>query len=114
VEDEFTYYAEGKPKVANATVKVQNTQTHVHFTKLTNENGIAYFDEITEGNFKLTVQKLGHGSYQSTVLVGFNTTQVVFIPRQVVSYVWTVTPTTVEDKYVFTLEAVFETHVWNK
>jgi hypothetical protein len=45
-EDEFTYYAEGKPM---QLVKVQNTQTNAMFTKLTNENGIALFDEITEG-----------------------------------------------------------------
>src|SRR5690606_16897885 len=86
-------------------------QTNAMFTKLTNENGIAIFDEITEGNFKLTVQKLGHGTHQSTVLVGYNTTQTVFLPKQVVSYVWTVTPTTVPDVYVFTLEAVFETYL---
>lgn len=112
VEDEFTYYAEGNPRVADATVTVRNQQTGVQFTKLTNPEGVAFFEDITQGNYKLTVQKLGHGTHTSTLLLeSSNTNRTVFLPRQVVSYVWTVTPTQIQDKYIFTLEAQFSTNV---
>lgn len=35
----------------------------------------------------------------------------VFLSRNLVTYTWIVTPTEIDDVYIFTLEADFETHV---
>jgi hypothetical protein len=45
------------------------------------------------------------------IVEGYGTNATVFIPRQTVSYTWVVVPTEIQDKYVFTLEATFETNV---
>ena len=58
------------------------------------------------------MQAKGHGGFRSIVIVeGEGSNITVFIPKQVVSYTWVVVPTTVEDKYIFVLEATFETNV---
>jgi hypothetical protein len=62
VEDEFTYYAPGNyimwlalshrfignPGVVNATVTIRNVNTNFQMTLLSNADGVAYFDNITE------------------------------------------------------------------
>jgi hypothetical protein len=45
------------------------------------------------------------------VIEGEGANVTVFIPKQVVSYTWVVVPTQIEDKYIFILEATFETYV---
>jgi hypothetical protein len=80
--------------VANASVQIQNLNTNLKLNMLTNADGIAHFENIPEGRYQLTVQKLQHGSFRSVLVVegeGINAT--VFIPRQVVSYTWSVVPT---------------------
>jgi hypothetical protein len=101
--------------------------TNYKATELTNADGIANF-VIKEGRYQVTVQKLKHGTHRGIVLVESNTNVTVFIPRQVVSYTWVVVPTgtvtlyifnenltilslEIEDKYIFVLEATFETRV---
>jgi hypothetical protein len=112
VEDEFTYYAVGKPRVANATVKIQNAQTGASFTVITGESGIAEFYDISEGNYILTVQKLGNGNHRSTVILdGTETNITVFIPKQVVSYTWTVISSLFTDQFEFVMTPIFETAV---
>jgi 5-methylthioribose kinase len=79
---------------------------------LTNSSGIAYFPSVQEGRYQLTVQHIGHGNFRSILIIeDIGTNITVFIPKQVVSYSWVVVPTEIEDKYVFVLEATFETNV---
>jgi hypothetical protein len=93
-------------------VTLENSNLNFRSTINTNSSGIAHFSGINEGRYQLTVQKINHGGHRSIVVVEDQGTNVtVFIPRQVVSYTWVVVPTEIEDKYVFVLEATFETNV---
>lgn len=113
-EDEYTYYAAGKPKLAGATVSLSDASTgEVLKTAVTNASGVAEFSGITEANYNLNVRADKHGEFRSPVLVeSADTTEVTaFLPRQAVTYTWVVAPTDIPDKYDFKLESTFETDV---
>lgn len=70
------------------------------------------FEDIHEDQYTLYAQAGGHSSYSAVIIVSPDSDiQEVFLQRIAVKYRWTVTPTTVQDKYVITLESTFETHV---
>lgn len=111
VEDEYSYYAEGRPLVANATVTI-STARGLSLTTTSNGSGIAVFNNITEATYQIVGYAKGHKGDAAVTLVSPEASQVaLFLPLSVVSYEWSVTPTVVQDKYVFTLEAEFETYV---
>ena len=53
------------------------------------------------------------GTFKTTLLVPADQTFDLraFLPREMVSYRWQVTPTTVPDRYEFVLQTTFETYV---
>ena len=114
VVDEYTYFAADKPNVANATVQLLDPFTFdVIATSVTGPTGIVTFTDIPEGQYTLNVSATQHGSARTTVKVtpGGQLEEEVFLPRQVVTYNWTVVPTEVQDSYKIVLEATFETEV---
>lgn len=114
VVDEFTYYGEGKPKVAGAEVTVTDPHTgELVASGLTADNGEIVFFDLTEAYYDVQVRADDHGDFKTTTRIPAGRTAEItaFLPRELVSYRWTVVPTTVEDRYDFTIEAVFETHV---
>jgi uncharacterized membrane protein len=113
-EDEFTYFADDHPPVANAAVKIKNPYDGSLIAEgTTDTNGQFIKDNLLEGYYNLEVSADKHGTYNGNILVVAGQTKEikVFLPRQLVSYTWKVEPVQTEDKYVVTLEAVFETHV---
>jgi len=60
----------------------------------------------------LDVSADSHSSSSQTItLRGIGNNQTVFIPKQVVTYTFTVVPVAVEDSYTFTVEATFDAQV---
>lgn len=107
VEDEYTYFTNSSPGVADASITIQSGTEKK--TGVSDALGRIVFEDVREDIYEVRGQALGHES--ATVIVSVseaNTTATLFLPRAVVSYVWTVTPTTIEDEYTFELHATFE------
>ncbi len=114
VEDEYTYYAAGNPRVAGATVQLLDPDTAALVREIvTDDTGIAHFTGVTEGYYLVKVEAMQHAPYKETHLIkaGEDNEIKAFMPRETVKYSWTVTPTDIPDTTIITLEATFETHV---
>ena len=113
-QDEFTYFADDHPPVVDAAVKIKNPYDGTPVADgRTDVNGEFTKGDLFEGYYNIEVSANKHGTYNGNVLVVAGQTKEIkaFLPRQLVSYTWKVEPVQTEDKYVVTLEAVFETHV---
>jgi hypothetical protein len=113
-KDEFTYFADDHPPVSGAAVKIKNpydgsmvaegqTDAAGQFAKL----------DLFEGFYSIEVSAEKHGTYNAIVQINAGQIKEItaFLPRQLVTYTWKVVPVQTDDKYIVTLEAVFETHV---
>ena len=112
--DEFTYFADGSPRVNNATVIVRNSITGEKvFEEVSGESGIVLRENLTEGYYDVEVRAERHGTFRQPVMVeaGRLTEVIAFLPRQLVTYTWTVEQVEIQDRYKISIEAVFETHV---
>ncbi|WP_103123724.1 Calx-beta domain-containing protein, partial [Nostoc cycadae] len=112
--DELTYFAEGSPKLANATVTLRDYFTNeVIASTVTDAAGVINLSNINEGFYKLEVTAENHETYRQTIQLDAGEIENVnaFLSRQTVRYIWNVTPTEIEDKYDITVESVFETDV---
>jgi len=114
VEDEYTYYAEGKPHVADATVTVKDYWTGTAVAAgTTDAGGSLVLPGLNEGYYRIEVQAPSHSEARGTVFVtaGRRLSIKAFLPREAVHYSWSVTPTLIKDHYEITLVTTFETHV---
>ncbi len=112
--DEFTYWAADTPPVAGAAVTLRDVLTgDVVTTGLTDANGFALFEALTEAYYDVEVTAPDHGSFRGAILVSGGQTRELetFLTRQLVNYSWSVFPTTFEDEYLISIEALFETTV---
>lgn len=67
---------------------------------------------MTEGQYRLEVSAPSHSSSTQTIEIrGLGNNQTVFIPKQVVTYTFTVVPVALTDTYTFTAVATFEAQV---
>jgi hypothetical protein len=113
-KDEFTYFADDHPPVSAAKVELKDVSTgQVLVSGVTDTNGVCEMPQLLEGYYNLEVSADKHGTYRSTEEVSSGQLKEVraFLPRQLVTYTWTVVPIEIEDRYDVHLEAVFETHV---
>jgi subtilase family serine protease len=114
VEDEYTYYAEGSPRVAGATVSVRDAYTGQEVVAgLTDAGGVAQFTEVLEGYYEVHVTADKHSTYSQVHFIepAKVNSVVAFLYRQTVEYNWTVVPTAIEDRTKITIETTFETFV---
>jgi hypothetical protein len=114
VTDEYTYFAEGSPKVAGATVTIADPFTgEIVRTGVTDAQGQFPSVRLTAGYYEVNVVAASHNSYNSKIQinVGGVTEIEAFLQREFVSYTWTVTPTEIEDRTRVTVETVFEANV---
>ena len=112
--DEFTFFAAGSPKVAGAVVTLTDPATGtVVKTGTTGANGELLLTGVTEGYYQLEARADSHNASRSNILVTASqgTEVSAFLARELISYVWTVTPTEIEDHYTFTLDVKFATDV---
>ena len=113
-EDEYTYFTEGRPRLTNALVRITDALSGIPVaTNRTGSDGLALFTNLTEAYYIVDVSADAHSSYRQSALVaaGQTTNVVAFLQRQTVNYTFTVVPTTVEDRYQFSVESTFETQV---
>ncbi len=114
VVDEYTYYAEGAPKVADAAVSLRDPFTHVLVASgRTAEDGTLRLDGLIEGYYDIEVLAAKHTTYRQTFFVepGILNELTAFTSRETVKYVWKVEPVEIEDHYKITVETEFETVV---
>ncbi|MCX6924831.1 MAG: putative Ig domain-containing protein [Verrucomicrobia bacterium] len=112
--DEYTYYAEGSPNLAGASVIVRDAISQTNVAQgLTDTNGQFFISQLPEAYYEIEVTAPKHTSYRNTTLVAAGVTNEVlaFLSRQAVQYQWTVVPTEVEDRYRIVVETTFETMV---
>ena len=112
--DEFTFYATGAPKVANALVTIRDAFTKEKVADgITDSTGTAPFPSLLEGHYQVEVGADKHSPFSGTVFVrGGRTNDLeAFLSRQTVTYRWSVVPTTIEDRTRITIETTFETFV---
>lgn len=113
-EDEFTYFAVGAPKVANATVTIRDPFTHQTLTNgVTDAEGRAVFPQLTEGHYEIEVEAVKHSPFTGTLFLNGGQTNLFtgFLSRETVQYRWTVVPTEIEDHTRIVVETEFETFV---
>ena len=113
VEDEYTYFAGGRPLVDDAVIRLINYQRGIRTTQTTDiGNGTTTFINIYEDRYEMYVEAPGHQSIRQVIVTSLNEpTLTVFLPRQAVRYRWSVRPVAVQDIYVIPVVAQFETHV---
>ncbi len=114
VTDQFTYYAEGAPRVTNALVELFDPASGQRLASLVSDAaGTVLFSNITEAYYTLEVTAAGHGPYRRTLLVGagVETQHEALLNRDVVQFLWNVVPTEIGDRTRITIEAIFETVV---
>jgi hypothetical protein len=112
--DEYTYYAEGAPKVSGAVVTVLDAVTdQVVIAGFTDDAGEFRAPQLPEGYYEIKIKAEDHKDYREIHLVkaGFENNVVAFLPRIAVRYIWTVTPTEIQDRTKITIESVFEAFV---
>ncbi len=112
--DDYTYYVAGAPNVTNATVTVRDAITTAVIAQTNSDaNGIADFPTLPAGPYTVDATAAEHSQFRGSVSVvpGVTNALEAFMPRQLVSYQWTVVPTEIPDEYQIVLQSVFQTEV---
>ena len=113
VEDEYTYFASDQPLVNDATVTLVNYQRNLRIVQTTElGNGTVTFFDIFEDRYEMYVEAPDHLTLRQIIITSIDEPELtIFIQREAVRYTWTVTPVQVQDTYIVTIEADFETQV---
>ena len=113
VEDEYTYFAEGRPLVDDADVTLISYQHNIRATQATDiGNGTTTFINIHEDIYEIYVEAPGHRSLRQVIVTSVSDPILtVFLQRQAVRYTWSVTPVMYQDIYIIPIVAEFETNV---
>ncbi|XP_076316874.1 uncharacterized protein LOC143229050 isoform X1 [Tachypleus tridentatus] len=112
VEDEYTFFAEGKPLVNNSQVKIWGHLSGHQQEMFTNESGVVIFQAVPEDYYTISAKAHKHSPESIVQLINpGNNNVIMFLKRTTVTYTFSVRPIQIEDKYEITLEADFETYV---
>ena len=96
VVDEYTYFAEGAPRVSGASVSLRAADGVVVASAATDANGTAELSQVPQDTYWLDVSAPGHGAVSQRLFVTEDSSQQVFLPRDAVQVTFTVVPTTYE------------------
>jgi large repetitive protein len=102
------------PGVANVSIRLQNDAVATQlFDLTTNGLGEATSASIPSGRYRYRATAANHSDTSGMVTVrpGTTTSQNIFLDYQVVSFVWSVNETTIQDRYDVTITATFQTQV---
>ena len=80
---------------------------------VTDATGAVTLPNVPAGPYVLEVQAAQHDTYRAsfTVQPGITNNSEVFIAQDLVTYTWSVTPTTIQDTYQIQLQTTFQTDV---
>jgi hypothetical protein len=112
--DEYTFFAPGAPNLAGAAITVTNELTNqVVATGTTNSDGQLDLSNLPVGDYQITATASGNSPYNGTAVINAGqTTQVdAFLPLQLVTTTFTVTPTSVQDNIQVQVNTTFESNV---
>ncbi|MEM7212550.1 MAG: Ig-like domain-containing protein, partial [Pseudomonadota bacterium] len=111
--DEFSFFADGEPRVDDATVTVTDSLSGQVIFESTDVDQMLTLPDVPEGYYDIVVSKDDHETFRSTIKLDAGETEALdaFISRQTVKYNWTVTETTVQDVYDIQVESLFVTDV---
>lgn len=114
VTDEYSYYAEGHPHLAGATVTVKHPVTGAIVAQgRTNNDGI-YTTTLSEGYYKVMVSEDHHSSVEQNIVnvdAGREKQIKVFLPYDAVKVSYSIVETEIEDEYRIVTTVEFETNV---
>lgn len=111
--DEFTYYTDEAPHLANANVVLKRpNSSEIIAQGVTNNEGL-FEVELNEGYYTLSVTAEKHDSYRGDILVnaGVDNYKVINLSYQAISIDWDVVETEVEDHYEIETTVTYETNV---
>jgi hypothetical protein len=112
--DEYTYYTDEKPHVADAKVKIKRPLTNeVLYEGVTGDDG-TFLLSLPEGYYSLSVSADKHESYEHNILIdpGRRNSIIVNLSYEGgVSVNWDVVETEVEDEYTISTTITYETNV---
>ena len=113
VTDEFTYYTEEAPHVADAQVDVKLPVTGELVATGKSDDSGRFSVNLPEGQYKIEVKASKHDDYCKVVMVnpGRETNNEVFLSYQAVTYTWNVQKTEIEDEYIITTVANYDVRV---
>ncbi|MGE4181891.1 MAG: CARDB domain-containing protein [Limisphaerales bacterium] len=114
VVDEFTYYAEGAPKVVGAQIVVRDAATREEIALgTTGEEGFFHFSGLAAAYYEIEVTADKHGPSKIIYSLkgGINNDVQVLLRRQTVTYTWTVEPVVLDDHYQVSVDTTFESYV---
>ncbi|MGE3311392.1 MAG: putative Ig domain-containing protein [Limisphaerales bacterium] len=114
VVDEYTYYADGAPRVADARIILREKGSPTEVTNIvTDATGRVTFPRLKEGPYDLEVSAPKHSTFRGSIMVraGIPNEVQPFLTRETVRYEFIVVPTGIEDRTKITIETVFETFV---
>ncbi|BBO91770.1 hypothetical protein DSCOOX_49500 [Desulfosarcina ovata subsp. ovata] len=100
--------------LAGVKVVLQNEAvTTQSYSATTDSIGEAEFTDLVAGRYQARISSDNHQAYTGRVWVkpGITTTEDVFLEYNLVTVEWSVTETTIEDKYEIVLTATYETDV---
>ena len=100
--------------LAGAKVRLQNEAVLTEeYNKTTDSLGEAFFEELPAGRYKARVTAANHQEVIGRVWVkpGVTAVEDVFLDVNLVTVEWSVTETTIQDKYDIVLTAIYETNV---
>jgi hypothetical protein len=100
--------------VAGAKIQlIKDVGTLLITNLVTTTQGVAEFEDLPAGSYKVKVTAPKHKDYVGRVWIkpGLIAQQTVWLDCQLVTVEWSVVPTTIEDKYEIVLHTTYETHV---
>jgi len=112
--DEITFYGSNSPPLTNASISLTDPFSgQVVASGATDTNGLYLAGALPEGVYQLDIAADKHSGYHGSAVVtaGQTNTLQALLSLQTVQYVWTVTPTQVQDKTQITIQAVFDANV---
>ncbi len=114
VENEFTYFAEGAPRLEGATVRLSDYFSgDLAATGVSGPDGSVDLMGLVEGYYLLEVSAANHHAYAETLFVpaGPDNTVTTLLNYESVRYIWEVVEVEYEDRYEIIITTEFETQV---
>jgi len=100
--------------IAGAYVRLSSMDIgSLNATTQSDANGTAQFAQLPAGRYAYTIQSSGFQQISGELIIepGLQKTLEVNLPTTMVSFTWTVTPTTIQDNYDMTLHMTYKTDV---